>query len=165
MDINLISFLSFLITFQLLFVGIFLITNKKGIRRNNILLAAIFILVAWNMGDLTLQMNDVVLKWKFLQLLDDGFIFLYGPIIYLYGKGVIFKDFKLSVVHLLHLIPYLLLTISLVSFKNLTPATSEEIIQNDLAWQFYVINALMYAHLFVYLALTHKSLMNYCQIK
>ncbi|MCK5105865.1 MAG: hypothetical protein KAR17_23745, partial [Cyclobacteriaceae bacterium] len=64
MDLSLISYLSFLITFQLLFVGIFLITHKKGIRRNNMLLGTIFILIAWNMGDLTLQMNGVVLKWE-----------------------------------------------------------------------------------------------------
>ena len=59
MELSLISFLPFLITFQLLFVGIFLITHKKGKRRNNILLGTIFILIAWNMGDLTLQMNGV----------------------------------------------------------------------------------------------------------
>jgi len=43
MNISLLSLLSFLITFQLLFVGIFLITHKKGNRRNNMLLGTIFI--------------------------------------------------------------------------------------------------------------------------
>ena len=164
MDLSLISFLSFLITFQLLFVGIFLITHKKGIRRNNTLLGTIFILIAWNMGDLTLQMNDVVLKWEFLQHIDDGFFLLYGPIFYLYAQGVIFRDFKLSSGKLLHLIPYLLLTISLLSLRNLTPRTSEEIIQNNLPWQFYLLSSLVYAHFFVYLGLTYKSLRNYRQI-
>ena len=145
MDLSLISYLSFLITFQLLFVGIFLITHKKGNRRNNILLGTIFILIAWNMGDLTLQMNGVVFKWEFLQHLDDGFFLLYGPIFYLYAQGVIFKDFKLSGGNLLHLIPYLLLTILLLSFRNLTHVTSEEIIKNNLPWQFYLLSALMYA--------------------
>ena len=164
MDLSLISYLSFLITFQLVFVGIFLITHKKGNRRNNILLGTIFILIAWNMGDLTLQMNGVVFKWEFLQLLDDGFFLLYGPIFYLYAQGVIFRDFKLSSGNLLHLIPYLLLTISLLSLRNLTPSTSEEIIKNDLPWQFYLISALMYAHFFVYLGLTYKSLWKYRKI-
>ena len=164
MEPSLISFLSFLITFQLLFVGIFLITHKKGNRRNNILLGTIFILIAWNMGNLTLQMNGVVFKWEFLQDIDDGFFLLYGPIFYLYAQGVIFKDFKLSRGNLLHLIPYLLLTISLLSFKNLTPVTSEDIIMNDLPWQFYLIGALMYAHFFVYLGLTYKSLLKYRKI-
>ena len=71
MDLSLISYLSFLITFQLLFVGIFLITHKKGNRRNNMLLGAIFIMIAWNMADLTLQINGVVFKWEFLQHIDD----------------------------------------------------------------------------------------------
>lgn len=131
MEPSLISLLSFLITFQLLFVGVFLITHKKGNRRNNILLGTILILIAWNMGDLTLQMNGVVFKWEFLQHIDDGFFLLYGPIFYLYAQGVIFRDFKLSGGNLLHLIPYLLLTILLLSFKNLTPVTSEEIIKDN----------------------------------
>ena len=164
MEPNLISFLSFLITFQLLFVGLFLITHKKGNRRNNILLSTIFILIACNMGNLTLQINGVVFKWEFLQQFDDGFFLLYGPIFYLYAQGVMFRDFKLSSRHLLHLIPYLLLTISLLSLRNYTPSTSEEILTNSLPWQFYLISALMYAHVFVYLALTYKSLLKYRKV-
>jgi len=161
MNINLISLLSFLITFQLLFVGIFLITHKKGNRRNNILLGTVFILIAWNMGDLTLRMNGVVFKWEFLQQIDDGFFLLYGPFIYFYAQGVIFRDFKLSGRNLLHLIPFMLLTVLLISSGNYTPGTSEEIIDNKLPWQFYLISALMYAHIFVYLGLTYKSLWKY----
>ena len=128
------------------------------------LLGTVFILIAWNMGDLTLQMNGVVLKWEFLQHIDDGFFLLYGPIFYLYGQGVIFRDFKLSRGNLLHLIPYLLLTISLLSSGNHTPGSSEEIIKNGLPWQFYLISALMYSHFFVYLGLTYKSLLKYRKI-
>ena len=163
MNLSLISLLSFLITFQLLFVGIFLITHKKGNRRNNILLSTIFILIAWNMGNLTLQINGVVLKWEFLQQIDDGFFLLFGPIFYLYAQCVIFRDFKLSSGNLLHLIPYLLLTILILSL-NLTPVTSEGTIKNDLPWQFYLISALMYAHVFVYLGLAYKSLWKYRKI-
>ncbi len=159
-----ISFLSFLITFQLLFVGIFLITHKKGNRRNNILLGTIFILVGLNTGTLTLQMNGVAFKWEFLQHIDDGFFLLYGPIFYLYAQGVIFKDFKLSGRNLLHLIPYLLLTSYLFSLRNLPPVTSEEIISNELPWQFYLMNAIMYAHFFIYLGLCYKSLLKYRKI-
>jgi AraC-like DNA-binding protein len=164
MDLSLISYLSFLITFQLLFVGIFLITYKKGNPRNNRLLGAIFIMIAWNMGDLTLKMNGVVYTWGFLQLIDDGFFLLYGPIIYLYAQGVIYRDFKLSSKDLLHLTPYLLLTILLLYSSNLTPGTSEEILKNGLPWQFYLISALMYAHIYVYLALTYIKLREYRKI-
>ena len=164
MDLNLISLLSFLITFQLLLVGFFLITHKKGIRRNNILLGSIFILIAWNMADLTLQMNGVVLKWEILQLIDDGFFLLYGPIIYLYAQGVIYRDFKLSTKHLLHLIPYLLLIIVLFFSRNITPNTPEEILKNDIPWQFYLVSVLIYAHVFIYLGLTYKSLWTYRKI-
>ncbi|MGI9552368.1 MAG: helix-turn-helix domain-containing protein [Aurantibacter sp.] len=164
MDLSLISYLSFLVTFQLLFVGIFLITHKKGNRRNNMLLATIFFLLGWNMGSLTLQLNGVDFKWGFLQYIDDGFILLYGPLFYLYAQGVIFRDFKLSRGNLLHLTPYLMLTILIVSLSNPTPSTSEEIVTNDLRWQFQLVRAFMYAHLFIYLGLAYKMLWTYRKI-
>ena len=164
MDPRLISLFSFLIAFQLLFVGIFLITHPKGNRRNNILLGTIFLLMAWNMGDLTLQVYGVDFKWNFLMHIDDGFLLLYGPIFYLYARGVIFRDFRLSGAHLLHLIPYLLLTASLLSFGSLMPETTEEILSNNLPWQFYSIGAVIYTHFFVYLGLTYKTLWRYRKI-
>ncbi|MDH5399020.1 MAG: helix-turn-helix domain-containing protein [Cyclobacteriaceae bacterium] len=160
----LIPLLSFLLTFQLLFVGVFLVTHKKGNRRNNSLLSTLFFLIGWNMGDITLRINGIVLPWEFLQLVDDGFILLYGPIIFLYTQGVIFKDFKLKVRDLLHLMPYLLLITAHLSTANLTPGTVEEIVKNDLPVHFYLINALMYVHLFVYLGLNYQSLWKYRKI-
>ena len=164
MDARLISLFSFLITFQLLFVGIFLITHPKGNRRNNILLGTIFLLMAWNMGDLTLQVYGVVLRWNFLTHIDDGFLLLYGPLFYLYARGVIFKDFRLSGATLLHLTPYLLLTASLLSFGNLMPGTTEEFLAIELPWQYYMIGALIYTHFFVYLGLTYLTLWKYRKI-
>ncbi|MFH6604358.1 helix-turn-helix domain-containing protein [Maribacter algicola] len=164
MDLSIISYLSFLAAFQLLFVGIFLITHKKGNRRNNILFASIFILIAWNMGVLTLQINGVVFNWKFLPHIDDGFFLLYGPLFYLYALGIIYQDHKLTRRHLLHLGPYILLTILLLMFRNQKPSTAQEIMTNDLPWQYYLISALMYIHFFAYLAMTHKILSKYAKV-
>ena len=154
----------FLITFQLFFVGIFLVTHKKGNHRNNILLGVIFFLLSWNMGDLTLRMNDILLKWEFIQLLDDGLILLYGPLIYFYSKGVIFRDFKLSTQHLIHLIPYGLICIVILYPTGLQPGTIEDFVERSLPWQFYLISALMYAHFFVYLGLSYQTLRSYRQV-
>ena len=164
MDLSLISYLSFLISFQLLFVGIFLISNKKGNRRNNALFGLLFLLMAWNMADLTLQMNQVDLGWNFLQVIDSGFVLLYGPIIYLYAQGVMFKDFKLTWSHLLHLIPYLLLTLPLLFFGSPAPGNAEDFITNQLPWQFYLGSAMIYVHFYIYLAMTYKSLNKYRKV-
>jgi AraC-like DNA-binding protein len=75
-----------------------------------------------------------------------------------------FVDFKLSSKSLLHLIPYLLLTILLISLKSFTQVTAEEVIKNELPWQFYPVSALLYVHFFVYLGMTFKSLYKYRQI-
>ena len=164
MKISLLSLLSFLITFQLIFVGLFLITHKKGNHRNNVLFGILFLLIAWNMGDLSLQMNAVALRWEFLHQIDNAFFLLYGPLLYLYAQGIMFRDFKLSGKNLLHLIPYLLLTITLIALRSSANVTAEELITNDLPWQFYPVSALLYVHFFVYLGLTYKSLWKYRQI-
>ncbi|MFB5622166.1 MAG: helix-turn-helix domain-containing protein [Candidatus Nitrosomaritimum yanchengensis] len=156
--------LSFLITFQLLFVGIFLITHKKGNRRNNGILGIVFILIAWNMGDLTLKINGIVLKLDLLQQIDDGFFLLYGPMIYFYAQGVIYRDFKLSARNLLHLIPFLLFAIIILTLNIQTPEASEEIIIDSLPWQFYLFSTFMYAHIFIYLGMAYRSLWNYRKI-
>ena len=148
----------------LVFVGFFLITHKKGIRRNNTLLGSIFLLMAWNMLDLALQINGVRIHWTFLQHIDSGFFLLYGPLFYLYARGVMYKDFKLNRGSLLHLIPYLLLTSLLLSLRSFRSGTSEDIIQNNLPWQYYVLSSSVYAHFFAYLGLTYKSLQKYRQI-
>lgn len=121
-------------------------------------------MMAWNMGDLTLQMNNVVLNWDFLQVIDSGFFLLYGPIIYIYSQGVIFKDFELSKVHLLHLLPYLTLTSFLLFAGSPAPGTSDEFVSNDLPWQFYLGSALIYLHFYTYIAMTYRSLWRYRQV-
>lgn len=164
MDLGLISYLSFLVTFQLLFVGIFLITHKKGNRLSNGLLGILFMLISWNMGDLTLQMNGVTLEWRFLQMVDDGFFLLYGPLIYLYAQSVIFKDFKLSPRDLLHLIPFVLLSVLLLSFGYPAAGNKEDIIGRGQPWQYYAIGLLIYVHFFVYLGLTYRHLGTYREV-
>jgi len=116
------------------------------------------------MGDLTLQMNGIIFNWRFVQLIDDGFILLYGPIFYIYTQAVIFRDFKLSNKHLLHLIPYLGLTILILSLKNFVPRISTEAINNNLLWQLYLIRALMYFHVSIYIGLAYSALWKYRKI-
>ena len=109
-------------------------------------------------------MNGILLDWEFLHLIDNGFLLLYGPIMYLYTKGVIYKDFRLSAKDLLHFLPYLLLTVSILYFDKSSPRTVEEIVMNELPWQFYLVRAMIYAHLFVYLGLTYWHLWTYRKI-
>ena len=64
--------LSFLVTFQLLFVGVFLITHRKGNRRNNLLLGAIFLLIGWNLADMTLRVSGLAADLGFFQLIAQN---------------------------------------------------------------------------------------------
>ncbi len=159
-----IAYLSFLISFQLLFVGIFLITHQKGNRRNNIILGLIFTLISWNMAMLTMSINGIMLGEPYLQIVDDGFFLLYGPLIYFYTKGVMFRDFRLSPRNVLHLLPFLFLTVILLYSSASTWHLDDEGISTDLGPKFYIITSFMYMHFYFYLGLSYRSLWRYRKI-
>ncbi|MGI9533304.1 helix-turn-helix domain-containing protein [Lutimonas sp.] len=146
-------------------MGLFLFTHKRGNKRNNRLLGFLFVLIAWNMVDLTLQMNGFFFKWQWIHFIDSGFFLLYGPIIYLYAKGVMYKDFELTRRDVLHLIPYVLLLILMFSSNRWKPpGTSEEIMNSMMSWQFYVISGFVYVHFLLYLLLTSRSISGYRKV-
>jgi len=55
MTYNLGALLSFLVAFQLFFVALYLFTHKKGNKRNNMLLALVFLMFAINLMDFTAE--------------------------------------------------------------------------------------------------------------
>ncbi len=82
--------ISILATFQLLFASLFLITHRKGNKRNNRLLGLIFLLFSISLADFSLRINGILFPNPVWHLIDEGFFFLYGPLLYLYVKGVVF---------------------------------------------------------------------------
>jgi AraC-like DNA-binding protein len=169
MNYNFGVLLSFLVAFQFLFVAIYLFTHKKGNKRNNSLLGSLFLLFAISLMDFTIRVNGIVLPISLLHLLDDGFFFLYGPVIYFYVQGVVFSDFRFTTKDALHLIPYLGYTAYLVYhliFIDL--GTQSEVVKKvdaaDLPAWIYFASMLFYIHIISYLWISWRILLTYQSI-
>ncbi|MFY0689608.1 MAG: helix-turn-helix transcriptional regulator [Cyclobacteriaceae bacterium] len=160
------TILSLLAAFQLFFVAVYLFTHQKGNKRNNRLLAIVFLLFAINLTDLTARISGIILPIPLLHLLDDGFFFLYGPLLYWYTQGVVYRDFKLTKTDSWHLVLFIVITgllIIQIIFTDLSEQTAiaQNITSTDLPIWISASGMFIYLHMLSYLWLSWISLKKY----
>ena len=160
------AILAFLVSFQMLFVSVYLFTNNKGKRKNNVLLGLIFLMFSMNLADFTIRVSGIILPVPFIHLVDDSFFFLYGPLLWGYVRSVAYKNFKLHWKLWPHLIPYLLfLWILIYQFGFVDHKSQEELVTQIASIQFplWVIltSSIIYFHIFIYLWYSWKVLRKY----
>ena len=93
---------------QLLLLALFLVTQKRGNRLRNKILATFLLTGALIIADLLHLRFQLHLKFPYFLLSGFSFIFLQGPLLYFYTKTAIDRDFVFRKVHLVHLLPFLL---------------------------------------------------------
>lgn len=158
--------ISILASFQLLFVAVFLITNKKGNKRNNCLLGLVFLLFSLSLADFAIRISGIIIPNQVLHLIDDGFFFLYGPLLYFYVQGVVFQDFKFRWKDLYHLIPYATYCGYLVYILAfLDPTTQDQVTQNivtaNLPVWMYLAGISIYIYTLSYIWFAYKTVRSY----
>ena len=158
--------ISILATFQLLLASLFLITHKKGNKRNNRLLGLIFFLFSISLADFSLRINGILFPNPVWHLIDEGFFLLYGPLLYLYVKGVVYLDFKMTKRVLLHFIPYSLyivyLVYSMISIDaDQQDQLSKSMVSASLPTWLYLASLSVYAYNLIYIWLAAKTVKTY----
>jgi AraC-like DNA-binding protein len=166
MALSYLNIVSAIILFQLTLLVFFLFTSQKGKKLSNRLLALFFILLIINLSDGLLTLYGFYTRFPSLAHLEDGFVFLLGPTIYFYTLTMIYNDFKLKQNHLLHTLPFLLITILYQAYYHLQPHEQQQKIQDAIVNQtlpgfFYVSVVLIYLHVSIYLFLSIKELAVY----
>lgn len=169
MNQNLGALFSFLVAFQLFFVALYLFTHKKGNKRNNSLLGFVFLLLAISFMDFTIRVSGVVLPIPLLHLIDDGFFFLYGPVLFFYVQGVVYRDFMFKTRDALHLLPYLAFTTYLIyNLIFIDFGTQSEvaikITTADLPAWMVLASLIIYVHILSYLWIAWRTLLMYQSI-
>jgi len=158
--------ISILAAFQLLFVSVFLFTHKKGKRINNRLLGLVFLLFSISLGDFALRISGIEFSIQVLHLIDDGFFFLYGPLLFFYVRNVIYIDQRWKARHLLHLIPYFAYCLYLVYLLGvLDPEEQRQITQKIIhaslpAWM-YLAGLSIYVYTITYLWQANRTVNTY----
>ena len=158
--------ISILASFQLLFVSVFLFTHRKGNRTSNSLLGLVFLLFSISLGDFALRMSGIEFRIQVFHLIDDGFFFLYGPLIYFYVRRVVYVDLRWKVKDLFHLIPYLAWCLYLVyTVVALNPEEQRQVTQKIVtaslpAWM-YLVGLSVYVYTITYLWLANRTVNTY----
>ena len=106
MSLGFTNILQLMLVFQSSVFGAFLITQGRGKKISNSLLAGFLFILAIHMGfNLHFELN---LQWG-LPDITNSFGFLYGPILYLYITSLIYRDFRFKKFDLAHLAPWLII--------------------------------------------------------
>src|SRR5437868_9405902 len=114
---NFSDILFLLVLFLLLFISIFLFTSDKGRRISNILIGSFFLVICLNLTDSFLLLKQVYFQYPAFALWGSNLLLLCGPLIFLYTRSVIYKDFDFTKKKFSHFIPFLVFfSISEISY-------------------------------------------------
>jgi AraC-like DNA-binding protein len=119
MTFNLTNILFILLIFQLLFLSFFLFTQQKGKQAGNNLLGLFFLSICVNLLDVFLLNTGIYFAHPNLAGLGSCLPLLFGPLLYLYTKAVIYKNYPAGLKNLLHFSPFVIL-FSATEFYYLT---------------------------------------------
>ncbi len=109
-------------TFQGFFIGFTFLFQKKGDRKPNLLLSIILFLLSFYLLDIFLGQMGFFLENPHFSLLTVPIWYLLPPLTYYYVKILLKEKINLSVLSLLHIIPFALFIFKLAPFYIL-PAT------------------------------------------
>ncbi len=168
MGISLVNILSTIIIFQLVLLALFLFTSSSGKKLSNRILGFFFLWLAVNLSDGLLSYSGFYAKFPQLAHVEDGFAFLLGPLLYFYTRSMVYNDFALTSRHLLHLIPFLIVTITFQVYYHLQTEDYQKLIQQAIAEQdlppgFYFSIAVVFIHIALYLFLSFQEITVYRQ--
>lgn len=168
MTLSYLNIISVIILFQLTLLVFFLFTSKRGKKLSNRLLALLFILLIINLSDGLLTYYGFYTRFPGLAHMEDGFVFLLGPTIYFYTLTMIYNDFRLTSKHLVHVFPFLGVTLIFQLYYHLqTPEYQHQIqdaiLNQTLPAQFYFSIIGIYLHVAGYVFVSLRELHRYRQ--
>lgn len=166
MKYPLFNILSIVILFQLVLLVLFLFTSKRGKRLSNQILGSFFLVLAINIGDGVLSVTGFFEKFPQWAHLEDGFILLFGPLLFFYTCSIVYRDFFFKRKDIFHFIPFLFVTISLLSFYHSQSDEQKRFIESavthrELPPAFYVVAAIVYVHVLIYIVMSLQKVLNY----
>ena len=152
MEIYLLKILFTVLCFQFLFVSIFLFQNKKGKTLSNKLLGIVFLMTTIAIINLYIIVFRVDIKLAQLLLIDDTFMFSYGPLLYLFTQSVLFKEYRLKKNNILHFIPFFLAICVIIVIALFIKADSIfDMKSQNIPLYIHFGELFMLAHIFYYL--------------
>jgi AraC-like DNA-binding protein len=168
MQISLSHILFVLIIFQLLFLSFFLFIQRKGRKISNLLLASFFLSISLNLLDVFLLISGVYSSHPFLLGWGSCLPLLFGPLIYLYSRSVIHKDFRINAKNLMHFFPFIILFLATESFFLLQTRIFQQrlltgLIQHRLPPVISIFSTLIFVQFLFYIIASWRLVYQYKQ--
>lgn len=142
-----------------------LLGSKGGNKTGNRLLAALTLTISIIVAGAVLLTSNYVFVYQHLSRIHHPFVFLAGPLLFLYLRGLTSREWKFERKDFLHFIPFGLCLIYLLPyyFQNRaakTRAISLEYIGSLEQW-YYIRSALFFIQFLVYLVLVVLAVIQY----
>ncbi len=166
MNSSAINILAAIIVVQLILLIFFLISSSQGKKLSNRILASFFIWLLLNLTDGLLSYYGFYKTHPGLAHLEDGLIFLVGPLIYFYTTSMLYRDFTFKKSHVAHLVPFIICTAAFQTYYHLQSESYQKQIQTAITEQtlpvyFYVSIGLVYLHVGSYLVASFFQITHY----
>ncbi len=118
MSLDIVSILLFLGMGQCIFLMIAILINRKSAKVANYLLVAILFAFLWYQFEFYLLRHTLESQIPFLFSTRYGSWLVVGPLILLYNRAILIKDFKLRANTIFHFFPFIIFTIILPLLFN-----------------------------------------------
>lgn len=135
------------------YLAALLLFQKKGNARANRWLVLILTLVAYYLSVETLIVSGLFKYWPHIAGTHWVFWYLLGPLLYIYVRLHLDRNFTFRLWHLLHLIPAIYISIRMISFYQLDAAVKINILQRptigsgEIPWQYIHLAVLLLGYL------------------
>ncbi|MDH4070617.1 MAG: helix-turn-helix domain-containing protein [Ignavibacteria bacterium] len=160
-NINLWAWLSLIGSAQGIFLALVLFFHKSAVRRASWPLALLILLFSLRLAEFAGYWTSFFAYLPHLLFATVSFQFLFGVLLYWYGRGIADQTFSLNRRELLHLTPFVVHLASLVPFYllgagekltvlNAMIFTTEPVFSNE----FFVTEGLQNIHMMAYIVLT-----------
>ncbi len=129
------TILQLLILFQSFFFAAFLILSNQGKKASNLILAILLSIIGIQMGGfilLNIGYSNILINF------NCAFGFIYGPLVFIYTRSLIFKNYKLKRIDFLHCLAFIaIITLGVLNI---------DICQTEIYF-LYFISILLYVYL------------------
>lgn len=163
MELNFLNAASLLNSFASLILIVFLLSSDTRKRLSNITLALYLVVF---IQDTSAQFTSVYVysNWPILGMIISETVFLLLPLLYLFAKSSIYKDFKLTWFTLIHLAPMVIIHLFLIPEYYLPLVNNPELvwyeILNESSFTKFIYISL-HTQMFVYYFLIFRMLIRY----
>ncbi|WP_158638328.1 helix-turn-helix domain-containing protein [Panacibacter ginsenosidivorans] len=166
MNFGFTDILSIIIIFQLLFLAVFLFSYTKGKRLSNILLASFFLAICFNFTDGILILRNAYFDHPSFAFIGNNFSLLFGPLLYLYTRSVIYKNFRLKARDVLHAAPFFVFVVfAIISYHTQSSDMKRFIlssaVKQEMPAVLYIVGILLYIQFFSYAFFSLLQIRNY----